>query len=270
MGLMPRKQPADAGESPPMNLQTIEIEGKTYALVSDGKPLYKGEDGKDVAFDAPGTVATISRLNGEARGHRERAERAEGAAKVFDGLDPAAAREAIEKLSKIDAKTLVAAGDMDAAILAAIKPYADKLALAEKTNSDLGVSLSRETVGNRFAMSKFAAEKLTPAGVDLVRTIYADRLKVEDGRVHGVNADGSKMLSIARPGEVADFDEVIESFVASYPHKEHILKASGAQGSGAQGGGGQAGAKTMSRSDFDALPARERAAKMATGLVLTD
>ena len=253
-----------------MQLQTIEIEGKTYALVQDGKPVYKGEDGKEVAFDAPGTVATISRLNGEAKSHRERAEKAEGSLKAFEGIDPAKAKEAAEKLSLIDAKKLVEVGDMDAAIQAAIKPYAEKLAAAEKTNGDLATSLSRETVGNRFAMSKFAAEKLTPAGVDLVRTIYSDRLKVEDGRVYGVNQDGSKMLSIGRPGELADFDEVIETFVNAYPHKEHILKASGAAGSGAQGGGGGGGSKTMKASDFAALGPKEQAAKMAEGITLVD
>lgn len=253
-----------------MNLQTIEIEGKTYALVQDGKPLYKDDKGADVPFDAPGTVATISRLNGEAKSHRERAEKAETSLKVFEGLDPAKAKEAVEKLSLIDAKKLVEAGDMDAAIQAAIKPYAEKLSAAEKANGDLMSSLNRETVGNRFAMSKFAAEKLTPAGVDLVRTIYADRLRVEDGRVFGVNPDGSKMLSIGRPGEIADFDEVIETFVNTYPHKDHILKPTGAAGSGAQGGGGGGGSKTMKSSDFAALGPKEQAAKMAEGITLID
>lgn len=253
-----------------MQLQTIDLEGKTYALVQDGKPLYKGDDGKDVAFDAPGTVATISRLNGEAKSHRERAEKAETSLKVFEGIDPAKAKEAVEKLSLIDAKKLVEAGDMDAAIQAAIKPYAEKLSAAEKANGDLSSSLNRETIGNRFAMSKYAAEKLTPAGVDLIRTIYSDRLKVEGGQVYGVRPDGSKITSIARGGEVADFDEVIETFVDAYPHKEHILKASGQQGSGAQGGGGGAGSKTMKTSEFSALSPKDQAARMKEGLTLTE
>lgn len=267
---MPHQPEADASESPTMKLKTVDIDGKTYAEVQDGKPVFTGDDGKDVAFDAPGTVATISRLNGEAKGHRERAEKAETTIKAFEGLDAAKAREAIEKLSKIDAKKLVEAGDMDAAIQAAIKPYTDKLATAEKTTAELTAALTRETISSRFAMSKFAAEKLTPAGVDLVRTIYADRIKSENGQVYGVDQHGAKLLSKARPGEVADFEEIIETFVDAYPHKEHILRSSGASGSGAQGGAGGGSGKTMKTSDFQALGPKERAARMAEGVTLVE
>lgn len=254
-----------------MKLKTFTHEGVEYAVLSEGKPVYVHDDGKEVPFDAPGTVATISRLNGEARGHRERAEKAERDLKVFEGLDPASARDAIDKLSKIDAKKLVEAGDMDAAIQAAIKPYADKLAAADKTTAELTAALSKETVGNRFAMSKFASEKLTPAGVDLIRTIYGDRLKVEDGKVIGVDPTGAKIYSRARPGEIADFDEVIETLVEAYPHKAHILKSSGATGSGAKSGDGSlSGAKIMRRAEFDALSPKDRAAKMSEGVTLTD
>jgi hypothetical protein len=253
-----------------MQLQTVEVDGKTYALVQDGKPVYKGADGKDVAFDAPGTVNTITRLTDESKGYKSRAQTAETTLKAFDGLDAGAARDALDKLSKIDAKKLVEAGDMDAAIQAAIKPYTEKLAAAERTTAELTGTLTKATIGNRFGQSKFAAEKLTPAGVDLIRTLYGDRLKVDGEAVYGVGADGQKLYSRSRPGEVADFDELLESFVEAYPHKEHILKASGAQGSGAQGGGGGGGAKTMKTSEFNALSAKDRAAKMAEGYVLTD
>lgn len=253
-----------------MQLQTIDIEGKTYALVQDGKPVYKGDDGKDVAFDAAGTVGTISRITEESKGYKTRAQTAETAMKAFEGLDANAARDAIEKLSKIDAKKLVEAGDMDAAIQAAIRPYADKLALAEKTTGDLTASLNRETIGNRFAMSKFATEKLTPAGVDLVRTIYGDRLKIEDGKVVGYGENGEKLVSRSRPGELSNFDEIIETLVDTYPHKDHIMRPSGADGSGAQGKPGPAGSKTITRAQFDALSQPERAAKAKEGVKVVD
>lgn len=255
-----------------MKLKTIEVDGKTYALVQDGKPVYEGDDGKDVAFDAPGTIATISRLNGEAKGHREGKEAAEAKLKVFDGLDAAAARDAIDKLSKIDAKKLVEAGDMDAAIQAAIKPYADKLALAEKSTGELTTQLHRAVIGNGFGSSKYAAEKLTPAGVDLVRTMFGDRLKVEDGKVVGYDANGQKLYSKARPGELADFDEVIETMVEAYPFKDHILKGGGGSGSGKEPGKGGAGGgpKTITRSEFDKLSQSERQAKFKDGFKVVD
>ncbi|MFU6964058.1 DUF6651 domain-containing protein [Pseudomonas aeruginosa] len=60
-----------------MKLKTVEVDGKQYAEVQDGKPVYVEDDGKEIVFDAVGTRATITRLNGEAKQHRERAEKAE-------------------------------------------------------------------------------------------------------------------------------------------------------------------------------------------------
>lgn len=252
-----------------MKLKTETLNGVNYAvLTAEGLPVYIHDDGKEAGFDAAATVATISRLNGEARDHRIGKERAENALKAFEGLDPAAARDAMDKLSKIDAKALVAAGDMDAAIQAALKPYVEKLGAAEKTTAELTASLHKQTIGSKFAQSKFASEKLTPAGVDLIRTIYGDRLKVEGDTIYGVDPAGQKLYSRTRHGEPADFDEVIEAFVDQYPHKDHILKATTQPGGGAPQGGGGSGAKVMKQSDFDALGPKDRAAKMAEGYTI--
>jgi hypothetical protein len=250
-----------------MQLKTVTIDGKTYAEVSDGKPLYV-QDGKDIAFDAPQTVQTISRLNGEAKGHREAKEAAEAALKSFDGLDAGKARDAIEKLSKIDAKKLVESGDMDAAIKAAVEPFTDELATLKKTNSDLSTQLQKAVIGAGFSQSKFASEKLTPAGVDLVRTMFGDRLKVENGLVFGIDANGQKLYSKARPGEAASFDEVVETLVESYPFKEHILKGTGHQGTGKEPGArGHGGSQTkvLPKTEFDAMDPKGRAAFMTNG-----
>lgn len=254
-----------------MQLQTIEHDGKTYALVQDGKPVYKADDGKDVAFDAASTVNTINRLTEESKGFKARAQTAETTLKAFEGLDATAARDALDKLSKIDAKKLVEAGDMDAAIQAALKPYTEKLTAAEKANGDLSAALSRETIGNRLAQSKYAEDRLTPAGRDLILALNGDKLKVEDGAVYGVDANGAKILSRSRHGEVADLDELLGIFTDAYPHKDHILKSSGAAGSGAQGGnGGGATTKTITRSQFDAMPQAERMAASKAGVTVTE
>lgn len=72
----------------------LKLDENGNAVLQDGKPVYVHDDGKEVAFDAPGTVATITRLNSEAKGHRERAENAEKAVKAFEGIDdPAAAKK---------------------------------------------------------------------------------------------------------------------------------------------------------------------------------
>jgi hypothetical protein len=42
-----------------MKLKTVEIEGKTYAVLDQGMPVYVHDDGKEATFDA---VATVSHL----------------------------------------------------------------------------------------------------------------------------------------------------------------------------------------------------------------
>ncbi|MFC0478980.1 DUF6651 domain-containing protein [Gellertiella hungarica] len=254
-----------------MKLKLVEMNGVTYAEVQDGKPVYETDDGKTVAFDAPGTVATITRLNNEAKTHREAKEAAEGKLKAFEGLDATTARDALDKLSRIDAKKLVDAGDMDAAIQTALKPVQEQLAAAIKDKETLTSSLNREVIGNAFGRSKFASEKLTPAGVDLIRTLYADRIKVEDGKPIGYDQNGQKIYSKARPGEVADFDEIVESLVDSYAFKDHILKSTGHNGTGKQpGSDGTGSGRSMKTSEFQALAPKDRAAFMEKGGTLVD
>lgn len=58
--------------------------------------------------------------------------------------------------------------------------------------------------------------------------------------------DGQRIYSRARPGEVADFDEALESLVGGYPHKDSILKGGQGSGGGFQGGGGnKSGPKSL-------------------------
>lgn len=256
-----------------MKLKLVELNGVTYAEVQDGKPVYEGDDGKNVAFDAPGTVATIARLNNEAKTHREAKEAVEGKLKAFEGLDASSARDALDKLSKIDAKKLVEAGDMDAAIQTALKPVQEQLAAAMKDKDTLTSSLNKEVIGNAFGRSKFASEKLTPAGVDLIRTLYAERIKVEEGKPIGYDQNGQKIYSKARPGEVADFDEIVESLVDSYSFKDHILKGTGHNGTGKQpgsDGGNTNGGKTIPRAEFDKLDPSSRSARIRDGFSVVD
>ena len=216
----------------------LKLDENGNAVLQDGKPVYVHEDGKEVAFDAPGTVATITRLNSEAKGHRERAENAEKAVKAFEGIDdPAAAKKALATVANLDAKTLVDAGEIETVKTEISKAF--QLQLDEVTGKakTLEQQLYAEKIGDSFSRSKFIADKLAvPA--DMVQATFGQNLKVEDGKVVAYDAQGQKIFSRARPGELADFDEAIETLVSQYPHRDHILKSSGANGGGAQNGGG--------------------------------
>ena len=222
----------------------LKLDENGNAVLQDGKPVYVHEDGKEVAFDAPGTVATITRLNSEAKGHRERAENAEKAVKAFEGIDdPAAAKKALATVANLDAKTLVDAGEIEKVKAEISKAF--QLQLDEVTGKaqTFEQQLYAEKIGGSFARSQFIAEKMAvPA--DMVQAAFGSNFKIEEGKVVAYDAQGQKIFSRSRPGELADFDEAIETLVSQYPHRDHILKSSNANGGGAQGGdGGNSGAK---------------------------
>ena len=227
-----------------MKLKTVEVDGKQYAEIQDGKPLYVEDDGKEVAFDATGTRSTITRLNAEAKDHRVRADSAEKIVKTFEGIDdPAAAKKALGIVANLDAKTLVDAGEIEKVKTEISKAFQTQLDEANGKAQTFEQQLYAEKIGGSFARSAFIAEKLAvPA--DMVQATFGQNLKIEDGKVVAYDSQGQKIFSRARPGELADFDEAIETLVSQYPHRDHILKSSNANGGGAQGSdGGNSGAK---------------------------
>lgn len=239
-----------------MKLKTIEIDGKVYAEVQDEKPVYIEEDGKEVAFDAVGTRTTISRLNAEAKSHRERAENAEKIAKAFEGIDDAAAaKKALETVKNLESKQLIDAGEVEKVKEEIAKAYQAQLEEAQNKAQTYEQQLYAEKIGGSFARSKLIAEKLAvPA--DMVQAAFGSRFKIEDGKVVAYDAQGQKIFSRARPGELADFDEALETLVDQYPHKDHILKGSGANG----GGAGASGAGQPKQGDMGGSKEERKAA----------
>lgn len=264
-----------------MKLKTEVINGTTYAVILGDKPVYIEDDGKEVAFDAPGTRATISRINGEAKGHREAKEAAEAKLKAFEGIaDPAAALKALETIKNIEDKKLVDAGHVEQIKSETAKAFEEKIAAMSKTHAEDIAKLTGErdgirnqyhsaTIGQNFTGSKLISDKfLIPA--DLAQAKFGSAFKVEDGKVVGYDAAGNKIFSKSRPGELAGFDEALEILVDAYSFKDNILKGRGS-GSGAGGSGpGGGGDKTMSRSEFEKMSPVDQAAKMKDGFKLVD
>lgn len=224
-----------------------------HAVVADGKPVYVGDDGKDIAFDAAGTVATISRLNAEAKGHREGREAAEKALKGFDGIaDPAAAIKALATVKNLDDKKLIDAGEVEKVKSELVKAYDEKLAVEKRRGDDNEQSLYSEMIGGAFARSKFIADKIAvPA--DLIQAQFGQRFKIEGGKRVAYDASGNKVYSRSKPGEPADFEEAIEILVDAYPHRDSILKGANGGGGGTKQSQGGAGNKTITRAAFQSL-----------------
>lgn len=251
----------------------LKLTPEGHAVVQDGKPVYNDDSGKEIAFDAVGTSAAIARLNAEAKGHRERAEAAEGKLKPYESItDPAAAIKALGIVKNLDDKKLVDAGEVDKVKAEAIKAIEEKYAPVVKEVETLKGSLYTEKIGGAFARSKFIADKVAiPA--DLVQASFGSRFKIEDGKVVAYGADGNKVYSKSNPGSPADFEEALEILVDQYPHKASILKGSGASGGGAAGGGNGnpgAGGKKATRAQFDGMDQASRMAFSKAGGVVTD
>lgn len=250
----------------------LKLDDQGHVVLQDGKPVYVYDDGKEVAFDAPGTVNTITRLNAEAKTHREGKEAAETALKAFEGItDGAAAKKALEIVANLDQKKLVDAGEIDKVKDEISKAYKGQIDEANTKAATFEKQLYEEKIGGAFSRSKYIGEKLAiPA--DLVQSKFGAAFKVEDGKTIAYDQHGQKIYSRTRPGEIADFDEAIESLVEQYPHRDHILKGSGANGSGAPNGGGNGGngKKSLSRSQFDALDPMGKHAHVSAGGEVTD
>jgi len=220
----------------------LKLDADGHVVVQDGKPVFIHDDGKEVAFDAPGTIQTISRLNAEARSHRERAEAAETKYKPFEGIeDAAAARKALDIVKNLDQKKLIDAGEVETVKAEITKAFQTQLDQATSKAQTLEQALYAEKIGGSFARSPLIvgdkAKLAIPA--DLVQARFGSAFKIEDGKVVAYDPQGNKIYSRSKPGELADFDEALDVLVDMYPHKDSILKGSGASGGGAGGGGGQ-------------------------------
>ncbi|MEK5788873.1 DUF6651 domain-containing protein [Acinetobacter johnsonii] len=227
----------------------LKLDENGHVVVQDGKPVYVHDDGKEVAFDAPQTVATITRLNGEAKTHREAKEQFEAQVKAFEGLDPVKVKEALGIVQNLDAKKLVDAGEVDkvkAEITDALKKtYEPQIQQLTTERDAVQQQLHSELIGGGFARSKYIQDNIA-VPVDMIQATFGKNFQIENGKVVAVGADGQKIYSRTRPGEIADFDEALETLVGGYQYKDSILKGSQSQGGGFQGGGGsKSGPKSL-------------------------
>lgn len=250
----------------------LKLDDAGHVVVTDGKPVYVDDSGREIAFDVPAATASITALRGEAMRHRQEKEAAETALKAYDGItDPAAARKALETIKGLDENKLVAAGERDAAIAAAVKAKDDEYRPIIEERDTLKASLFSEKVGGAFARSKFVTESLV-LPPDIAETYFGKHFKVEGGKTIAYDANGNQIYSNANPGQPADFDEAIARLVDQYPRKDHILKGSvGAGGGAGQPNGGGAGSKSISRAEFNTLsPDAQRAKVVTEGFTVVD
>lgn len=226
----------------------VDAEGNLEKDTS-GNPIYIGTDGKEQSVQGD----TISRLNGEAKTHREAKEKAENDLAAFKDIDPVKAKKALETIAKIDAKTLIDAGEIDKVKAEISAGFTEQMAEKDKTITDLTNNLNGMTLETSFANSEFMSNSIgIPA--EAFKSVFTSNFKIENGQTIPYGPDGNKIYSKKNMGEVASFDEALEILVDQNPNKDAYLKADGNSGSGNQGNGGnRPTGRRISRSDFDKM-----------------
>lgn len=237
-------------------MMKLKLDDAGHVVVQDGKPVYTNDDGSEVAFDAVGTSEAIKRLNYEAMDRRKSLVEAQEKLKAFDGMDAAAAKQALDNLSKIDQKKLIDAGEVDKVRGEINASWEGRFSEQQKLTEALQGQLNAELIGGNFARSKVIAEKLAiPA--DMVQAAFGSAFKVEGGKLIAYGKDGQAIYSKANPGQHADFDEALFALVDAYPNKDQILRGNGASGSGASG---SKSSHSATKGDFGGSKAERQAA----------
>lgn len=239
-------------------------------VMRDGNPVYINTNGDEQSV----AVDTISRLNNEAKTHREAKEAALEKLKAFEGLDAAKAREALEMVAKLDANKLIDAGKVDevkSQITAQLQGQIDE---KTKALTDLQAKYDNMIVNNLFANSEFIRNNVAVPR-DMFEAKFRGNFKVENGQVVVYGNDGNRLYSKERAGEYATPEEGLRILAEAHPNRDTILKANTGTGTGSNGAsGGSGGSRYMKRADFEKLsPAKqvEYAQKMRNGeITLTD
>lgn len=236
----------------------LSADGKTVEM-KDNNPIWVDANGGEATLSGD----TISRLNGEAKALRVRAEAAETTVATFKDIDPVEAKKAIATVKNIDAKKLIDAGEVEkvkAEISAQFTAQMDEL---KKTNGVLVSDLDNLRINNVFAQSEFIRDSIAVPR-DFFESAMRGNFKIKDGKVEAYDKAGNRVMSKSKIGDYAEPEEALQILVDQHPQKATIMKASNHSGGGNGGGGGnRGGTRVIKRADFDKLPPNQAAATAA-------
>ncbi len=246
-----------------------KMDGDKIAVDGEGNPIWLSATGTESSIKGD----TIANLNAEARTHRTAKEAAEASlAKYKDAsgklIDPDVAIKAVDTVSKIDAKTLIDAGEVDKVREEIKGTFTTQLSEKDNALAAAQQRIDAMMIDGVFKGSDFIADRVAMPR-DFFESAMRSNFKVEDGKITAYDRAGNRLMSKKTPGDYADPNEALELLVEMHPQKDHILKAPDAGGSGNNGGGGnRGGGRTIKRGDFEALdPGKqaEVAASMGKG-----
>ncbi len=207
-----------------------------YVVEGEGYTL--GVDGLPEVEDVTGLKSTIAKLKDEKTAGQRRAQEAADEA----------ARIAREKATK--------ANDFEAL-------YKSSEAEREKTANamkELQGSITSEKLNT--AALKLAGTVADKSNAKLLSTFIKPRLSIIDGE--------TKVLDAAGQPTVSTQEDLMKEFAASGDYDSLLRGNQSGGGGAAQGSGGGAAGKTITRTEFNAMPDAKRAAHFKEGGKITD
>jgi len=237
----------------------LKVDDKGNAVVQDGCPVYIYDDGREAPFDAKSTLDTytsrISNLEDEKNRHFSTAKELKDKLKLYDGVDPEKARNAIVTVQNLKDKQLldsqgieVLKNEMRTSFESEKRQLNESFhnVISEKESAiqALNNTVHDLMVTQRFSTSEFfAGEKpKTIYPPEDAAKIFGHHFSVEktddSGRMRIVAKDsnGNTILSRKNHGDPAGFDEAIEIIIDKHPNKNRFLMTQQGGGPGRANG----------------------------------
>lgn len=185
--------------------------------------------------------------------------------KSFDGIDPDAVRGILSKFANDEEAQLIAKGDIDTVLT--------KRAERMKSGFEKDLKAAQEAAAHASSRTeKFASRVLKGEVVSAASEAGVHKYAMEDAmlaaaRDFELDDEGNPIAREGKYGKDGKPLTLKEWFADMKDARPHWFPATG-NGGGA-GHGGANGKKVISQADFDALPAKDRAAKMAAGFTVS-
>jgi hypothetical protein len=185
--------------------------------------------------------------------------------KTFDGIDADSVRTILKRFSDDDEAKLIAEGKIDEVL--------SKRAERMKAGYDKDLLTAREQATTAASRTeKFASRVLKGEVIGAASEAGVHKYALEDAMLSAardfeLDDDGNPVAREGKYGKDGKPLTLKEWFADMKDSRPHWFPATGSGGGAGHGGGN--GQKTMTQSAFDALPAKQRATAMESGVTIT-
>jgi hypothetical protein len=141
-----------------------------------------------------------------------------------------------------------------------------KLVDSNKALIETRAELNAAKIENKITVALITG-RATEEGIGLLSEHLVKRVSIENGAFRIADREGRPMPGSGSDG-LADFDDLLKETIATYPS---LFEGRNAGGGGATGRFSRgAGSKVLTRTQFDQIPHKDRAAKIKEGFTVVD